>query len=109
MKGPIHPSAPPHRSTRAQESWQQELTRFQERFKALERECQLFRTYGGWQDESHRARARGLLQELSALERQHRGERSPRLQLAFVQHNLLLRYQTFKRIYRQFWELLTGQ
>jgi hypothetical protein len=104
----MYPPTPPHRSVRTQESWAQELTRFQERLKALERECQLFRTYSGWQDESHRARARGLLRELSALERLCSGEGSRRLQLAFVQQNLLLRYQTFKRTYRQFWELLTG-
>jgi hypothetical protein len=103
------PSTRPHRSARAQASREQELARFQERLKALERECQLFRTYDGWQDESHRARALGLLRELSALERLYSGEWSPRLQLAFVQQNLLLRYQTFKRTYRQFWELLTGQ
>jgi hypothetical protein len=104
----MHTSTPPHRSPRAQESREQELARFQERLKALERECQLFRTYGSWQDESHRTRARRLLRELNALERLFSGDRSLRLQLGFVQHNLLLRYQTFKRTYRQFWELLTG-
>jgi hypothetical protein len=74
----------------------------------MERECQLFRTFEGWKDESHRARARELLRELSTLECALNSARSRRMLLAFQQRNLLLRYQTFKRTYRQFWENLTG-
>jgi hypothetical protein len=90
------------------ESMEQTLGRFQERLQAMERECQLFRTFEGWKDESHRARARELLRELSLLERGLNADRPSRLQLAFQQRTLLLRYQTFKRTYRQFWESLTG-
>ena len=84
------------------------LVQFQGRLKALERECQLFRTFGGWKDDSHMARARQLLRELSTLERGLSADRPWRMQLAFQRQNLLLRYQTFKRTYRQFWEHLTG-
>lgn len=108
MKGPRYGGIPPRGSAPAHESREQALSRFQERLKVLERECQLFRTYGGWQDESHRARARGLLQELSTLEHLLGREKTPRLQSAFLQQSLLLRYQTFKRTYRQFWDILTG-
>ncbi len=84
------------------------LVQFQDRLMALERECQLFRTCGGWKDDSHSARARRLLRELSTLERALSADRPLRMQLAFQRQNLLLRYQTFKRTYRQFWEHLTG-
>jgi hypothetical protein len=84
------------------------LVQFQDRLMALERECQLFRNFGGWKDDSHSARARQLLRELSALERALSADRSLRMQLAFQRQNLLLRYQTFKRAYRQFWEHLSG-
>jgi hypothetical protein len=42
------------------------------------------------------------------LEHGFTADRPSRLQLAFQQRHLLLRYQTFKRTYRQFWESLTG-
>lgn len=108
MKKPLSPSHAVEGGARALASMEQMVGRFQERMQAMERECQLFRTFDGWKDESHRARARELLRELGTLERALNADRSSRLQLAFQQRNLLLRYQTFKRTYRQFWESLTG-
>ena len=93
---------------RTPESMERALGRFQGCLQAMERECQLFRTFAGWKDESHRARARELWRELSMLEHGFTADRPSRLQLAFQQRHLLLRYQTFKRTYRQFWESLTG-
>ena len=108
MKGSIRPPQPSDRGGRGGEGIEQALARFQERLRALERECQLFRTFSGWKDESHVARARELLRELTILERTLSADRSLRQQSAFQQRNLLLRYQAFKRTYRQFWEQLTG-
>lgn len=108
MKGRTRPSQPSGGGTREEETAEKTLVRFQDRFQALEREGQVFQTFSGWKDESHRARVRDLLRELNALERMLSAARPPRQQLAFQQHNILLRYQAFKRAYRQFWEHLTG-
>jgi hypothetical protein len=108
VKGPTRPPQPSGRGARGEEAVEQALARFQDRLRALERECQIFRTFSGWKDEGHLARARALLRELNALERTLGADRALRPQLAFQQRNLLLRYQAFKRTYRQFWEHLTG-
>jgi hypothetical protein len=108
MKGSIRPPQPSDRGGGGGEEIEQALARFQERLRGLERECQLFRTFSGWKDDSHLARARELLRELNRLERTLSADRSLRQQLAFQQRNLLLRYQAYKRTYRQFWERLTG-
>jgi len=108
VKGPRRRPQPSDRGARGEEVIEQALARFQERLRALERECQIFRTFSGWKDESHLSRARELLRELNTLERTLNADRSLRQQLAFQQRNLLLRYQAFKRTYRQFWEQLTG-
>jgi hypothetical protein len=108
MKGRIHPPQPFGRGTREEDAVEKALARFQDRLHALEREGQVFQTFSGWKDESHRARVRDLLRELNALERALIAAKPPRQQLAFQQHNMLLRYQAFKRTYRQFWEQLTG-
>ncbi len=108
MDGPIRRSQLSSRPAKAQDSMEQAIARFQDRLGALERECQIFRTFGGWKDESHRARARELIRQLNVLERTLNADTSQRQQLGFQRQNLLLRYQTFKRTYRQFWEDLTG-
>jgi hypothetical protein len=108
MKGPTHPTQPSNRGARGEEAIAQALARFQEHLRALERECQIFRTVSGWQDESHLARARALFRELSMLEHTLSADRALRQQLAFQLRNLLLRYQAFKRTHRQFWEQLRG-
>ncbi len=108
MNGPTRPSQPSNRGTRGEEAIAQALARFQEHLRALEREGQIFRTFSGWQDESHLARARALYRELNMLERTLSADRSLRQPLAFQLRNLLLRYQAFKRTYRQFWAQLTG-
>jgi hypothetical protein len=108
VKGPTRPPQPSNRGARGGEAIEQALARFQERLRALERECQIFRTFSGWKDDSHLARARELHRELNTLERTLSADRSLRQQLAFQQRNLLLRYQAFKRTYRQFWEQLTA-
>jgi hypothetical protein len=108
VKGPTRPSQPSNRGARGEEAIAQALARFQEHLRALERECQIFRTFSGWQDESHLARARTLFRELNMLERTLSADRALRQPLAFQLRNLLLRYQAFKRTYRQFWEQLTG-
>lgn len=104
----LHRLMPSNRSSQLQEAIEHAICRFQDRLSALERECQIFRTFAGWKDVSHLARARDLLRELEALERQLMTDTSYRLQPAFQRHHLLLRYQTFKRTFRQFWEDLTG-
>jgi hypothetical protein len=108
MKGPTRPPQPSSRSARGEEVVGQVLAQFQDRLRALERECQIFRTFSGWKDESHLARARELLREVNSLERMLSADRSLRQQLAFQRRHLLLRYQAFKRTYRQFWEHLTA-
>jgi hypothetical protein len=108
VKGPARPSQPSDRGLRGAAAVEQALVQFQERLGALEREGQIFRTFSGWTDEDHLARSRRLLRELHTLERVLRADKSLRQQLALQQRNLLLRYQAFKRIYRQFWEQLTG-
>ena len=108
MERPIRSSQPSGRAVNLPDAVEQAIARFQDRLRALERESEIFRAFAGWQDESHRARAHGLLHELSTLERQLGTDAGVRLQLAFQAHNLLLRYQAFKRTHRQFWEDLAG-
>ena len=108
MKGPARPPEPPDRDAREQGAMEHSLLQFQDRLKALERECQLFRTFGGWKDDNRSARARQLFRELSALERALSIDRPLRTQLGLQRPNRLLRYQTFKRTYGQFWQHLTG-
>src|SRR5918999_4931311 len=108
MKGPTRPTQPSNCGAGGEEAIAQALARFQEHLRALERECRIFRTFSGWQDESHLARARTLFRELSMLEQTLSADRELRQQLAFQLRNLLLRYQAFKRTHRQFWEQLRG-
>ena len=108
MKGPTRPPQPSNRGAGGEEAIEPALARFQERLRALERECQIFRTFSGWQDGSHLVRARALALELNTLERTLSADRPLRQSLAFQVRNLLLRYQAFKRTYRQCWEQLTG-
>jgi hypothetical protein len=106
----MNSSTPPPsgRGIRGAEAIEQALAQFQECLRALERECQIFRTFSGWKDESHQVRARELLRRLHTLEHTLSADRLLPPQLAFQQRNLLLRYQAFKRTFRQFWEQLTG-
>jgi hypothetical protein len=108
VKEPTRPSQPSNRGARGEEAIAQTLAQFQEHLRTLERECQIFRTFSGWQDESHLARARTLSRELNRLERMLTADRPLRQPLAFELRNLLLRYQAFKRTYRQFWAELTS-
>ena len=104
----MSPSELSDRSVKPETSIERSMSRFQEQLSALERECQIFRTFAGWKDASHLARARQLFRDLDMLELRLMANTPRRVQAAFQCHNLLLRYQTFKHTFRPFWEELTG-
>lgn len=86
-----------------QQLLEQDLQAFRARLEALEKEQNLFSLGQQWQNKSHLARTYQLVRELRTLEKRLRHFSSANTATRFLIDNTLLRFQSFKTMYRRFW------